>query len=287
MISNTTATPTTSIPASCVRRATARVSPCRCPRAASFFGFIFYDSRAPAYFRPELLAHLEPLARLFALIVIGELSAIRTLKAATLTMRHVASRRDHETGEHLERMARYCRLMARALAETHRLSDEYVEHLFLFAPLHDIGKIAIPDSILLKPGPLTEAEFKIMHEHPQKGLELIDLMLREFGFTGFEHIEVLRNLVFLHHENLDGTGYPRGLKGEAIPIEARITTTADVFDALTSRRPYKPAWPLEVAFAELRRLAGRKLDPGCVEALIAHADEVKTIQQRFAESIYG
>ena len=252
-----------------------------------FFGFIFYDSREPAYFQPEMLAHLEPFARLLALIVISELSAIRTLKAATLTMRHIASRRDCETGAHLERMARYCRLIARAVAETHDLSDEYIEHLFLFAPLHDIGKVAIPDSILLKPGPLTEAEFEIMREHARKGLELIDLMLQEFGFTGFAHTEVLRNLVLSHHESFDGNGYPQGLKGRAIPIEARITTTADVFDALTSRRPYKPAWPLDVALAELRRQAGRKLDPGCVEALIAHADEVAAIQRQFVESVYG
>ena len=234
-----------------------------------------------------MLAHLEPFARLLALIVISELSAIRTLKAATLTMRHIASRRDCETGAHLERMARYCRLIARAVAETHDLSDEYIEHLFLFAPLHDIGKVAIPDSILLKPGPLTEAEFEIMREHARKGLELIDLMLQEFGFTGFAHTEVLRNLVLSHHESFDGNGYPQGLKGRAIPIEARITTTADVFDALTSRRPYKPAWPLDVALAELRRQAGRKLDPACVEALIAHADEVAAIQRQFVESVYG
>jgi len=252
-----------------------------------FFGFIFHDSREPAYFQPEMLAHLDPFARLLALVVIGELSAIHTLKAATLTMRHVANQRDSETGAHLERMARYCRLIARAVAETHDLSDEYIEDLFLFAPLHDIGKIAIPDSILLKPGALTAEEFGIMCGHVAKGLELIDLVLQEFGFTGLAHIEVLRNLIFSHHENFDGSGYPRGLKGEAIPIEARITTVADMFDALTSRRSYKPAWPLDVAFAEIRRQAGHKLDPVCVEALIAQADEVVAIQRQFVESVYG
>lgn len=252
-----------------------------------FFGFIFYDSHEAAYFRPEVLIHLNPFALLLTLVIIDELSAIRTLKAATLTMRHVVDRRDGETGAHLVRMASYCRLIARAIAATHNLDDEYIEHLFLFAPMHDIGKIAIPDSILLKPGPLTEEEFEIMRDHSRKGLELVDLMLQEFGFSSFTHTEVLRNLVFSHHENFDGHGYPQGLKGEAIPIEARITTTADMLDALTSRRPYKPAWPLHEAFEELRRQAGHKLDPACVEALISNSEEVAEIQLQFAENTFG
>ena len=178
-----------------------------------FFGFIFYDSRQPKYFRPEMLGLLEPFARLISLLVIGELSAIRTLTAATLTMRHIASRRDCETGAHLERMARFCQIIARQLATTHDLSDEYIEHLFLFAPLHDIGKIAIPDNILLKPGPLTDSEFALMREHTHKGQELVDFMLKEFGFTKLAYTEVLRNLVLYHHEAYDGSGYPQGLKG--------------------------------------------------------------------------
>ncbi|MEK6770240.1 MAG: HD domain-containing phosphohydrolase [Pseudomonadota bacterium] len=252
-----------------------------------FFGFIFYDSRQPKYFRPEMLGLLEPFARLISLLVIGELSAIRTLTAATLTMRHIASRRDCETGAHLERMARFCQIIARQLATTHDLSDEYIEHLFLFAPLHDIGKIAIPDNILLKPGPLTDSEFALMREHTHKGQELVDFMLKEFGFTKLAYTEVLRNLVLYHHEAYDGSGYPQGLKGEAIPIEARITTAADVLDALTSRRPYKPAWPLDVALAEIKRLAGRRLDPDCVEALVSKREEIEAIQRQFVESLYG
>lgn len=251
------------------------------------FGFIFFDSRTPGSFRPDVPAHLDPFARLLSVMVIAEIRAIRTLTAATRTARHLMSRRDCETGAHLERMSRYCRLIARELAEPFNLTDEYIEHLFLFAPLHDIGKIAIPDSILLKPASLSPDEFAVMKTHAQKGLEIVEHMLKEFGFSHLPYVDMLRNLVHCHHEAIDGNGYPRGLKGEEIPIEARIVTTADVFDALTSVRPYKPAWSIDIAFAELCRLTTTRLQRECVEALIRRRVEVEAIQQQFRESVYG
>lgn len=253
----------------------------------AFYGFVFFNSYEKACFRPESLAHLDPLARVIALNVILEIRSISTLKATVKTARHITSHRDCETGAHLERMSRYSRLIARGLAKEYQLSDAYIEQLFLFAPLHDIGKIAIPDNILLKPGALTEEEYAVMKTHTTKGLGMIDFMLEVFGYKDIPNITVLRNIVNHHHEAIDGSGYPAGLKGEAIPLEARIVATADIFDALTSIRPYKQAWSIEQAFDELQRLSGNKLDRRCVEALASSRTELEAIKTLFRESVYG
>jgi len=252
-----------------------------------FYGFIFFDSTRTHRFGEDLIAHIDPAARLIALLVINELRTLRTLRATVQLARAITRKRDCETGAHLDRMSRYTRLMAGACISEHGVDDEFVEHVFLFSPLHDIGKIAIPDSILLKPGPLTPTERRIMETHAVKGLEIIDLMIAEFELDELPNIEVLRNIVLYHHESVDGNGYPHGLKREQIPLEARITKIADMFDALTSRRPYKPRWSNVKAFAHLETLAGMECDPLLVRALLAARSEIVEIQQRFVENSYG
>jgi len=140
-------------------------------------------------------------------------------------------------------MSRYARLIAKALAERHQLDDEYIERVFMFSPLHDIGKIGIPDHILLKRGSLTDAETEIMHTHAPKGREIIDDLLMNFGLDAIQNVDILRNIAEYHHEQINGGGYPAGLSGEAIPLEARIVAVADVFDALTSAARIKKPGP--------------------------------------------
>jgi HD-GYP domain-containing protein (c-di-GMP phosphodiesterase class II) len=167
------------------------------------------------------------------------------------------------------------------------LTDEYIEHILMFAPIHDIGKISIPDYILLKPGKLTKEEWNIMKTHADKGREMIDTLLKNFGLEDFHHVDILRNIAQYHHEAMNGSGYPLGLKGNEIPIESRIVAVADVFDALTSRRPYKHAWTNSDAFTGLYRLAGSKLDLDCVKALSRCRDQIEAIQAHFREDLYG
>jgi HD-GYP domain-containing protein (c-di-GMP phosphodiesterase class II) len=248
-----------------------------------FFGFVFFDSSKPAAFSEETAPDLDLFAHLVSLTVINEVAAVRTLLAAIRTARDMTHQRDAETGAHVERMARYARLIALELADTYGFDDDYIEHVFMFAPLHDIGKMAVEDKILLKPGRLTEQERQLMQAHVARGQELVDAMLRNFGLDSFQHVEMLRNIVLYHHESVDGTGYLQGLSGSEIPIEARITAVADVFDALTSSRPYKEAWSNEEALSALQRLAGTALDADCVEALARRIDEVETIQARFRQ----
>ncbi len=252
-----------------------------------FFGFLFFNSSAVDAFSEEVLRQIDPFGHLISLTVIHELASLRTLLATVQTAHDIANVRDSETGAHLERMSRYARLIARKLADQYELSDEYIENIFVFSPLHDIGKIGIPDEVLLKPGALESEEWEIMKTHPVKGREIIDRMLGNFNLNGVRSIDILRNIAELHHETFDGKGYPYGRSAAAIPLESRIVAVADIFDALVSRRPYKQAWSNDEAFAMLQKLAGDKLDQDCVRVLLESREELETIQRQFNEDSLG
>ena len=252
-----------------------------------FVGFLFFNSYHPDVFTEKVLRELDIFGHLIALLIINELTTVRVMGAALKTTSKITHMRDPETGSHLDRMSRFSGLIAQSLAEKYRLDDEYIEHVFMFAPLHDIGKIGIPDNILLKPGPLDADEKAIMDTHARKGREMIDDIVSNFGLDGIEHIDVLRNIAEFHHEAVNGSGYPCGRTNGDIPLEARIVAVADVFDALTSRRSYKQAWSNEQAFDTLRQLAGEKLDLDCVNALLERREEIEHIQKLFQEDFYG
>jgi hypothetical protein len=245
-------------------------------------GFVFFDALHTGYFTPPRMRHVLLCAHLVALLVMDSLRRASVLRSAVAVAKHFGNRRDGETGAHLDRMAHYSRLIAEVLAVDGSFDDEFVEFVFLFAPLHDIGKIAIPDEILLKRGRLSPAEFETMKRHVSEGAGMIETIVDSFGVGSAQHVAVLRNIVRYHHEWFDGSGYLTGLSGDAIPLEARIVSVADVFDALTSERPYKTAQTNAEAAAHLRAHAGRQFDPACVAALLDHPDAIVTIQRKFA-----
>lgn len=179
--------------------------------------------------------------------------------------------RDAGTSAWLERMAQVAGLIAERLG----MSADEVHRIEMAAPLHDVGKIAIPDSILLKPGPLTAEETAVMRQHPRIGHELLSGSRNRLIQTG-------ALIALRHHERYDGSGYPDGLAGEQIPIEARIAAVADVFDALISPRPYKLAWDIDSALAYVKAQGGRLFDPHCAEILIRSRERLDRICLGFA-----
>lgn len=179
----------------------------------------------------------------------------------------VAEKRDSETGQHLVRMARYSTLLAREVG----FSQAEVNVIGMAAPLHDIGKIGIPDEILLAPRRLTESELVIMRTHPDIGHEMLQ------GSTS-ESMKMSADIARHHHERFDGSGYPLGLRGQDIPLSARIVTVADVWDALLSTRPYKRPWTEEAAIDLLRRGSGSQFDPMLVDAFLSNLEPLRAIR---------
>ncbi len=255
--------------------------------SGTFFGFVFFNSYLKNPFRANTLHVLDLFGHLVSLVVSTELANIRTLLSSVKVAKDFTYHRDIETGAHLDRMSRYARLIAKELAPQHGFDDEHIENIFLFSPLHDIGKISIPDAILHKPTALTPQEFEIMKTHTSKGREIIDDIMQDFRLEAMAHIDMLRNIAEYHHERMGGQGYPKGLAGAAIPIEARIVAVADVFDALTSQRPYKHAWSNDEAYAALGHLAGPHLDPDCVAPMIKLRAKVEDIQAQFRETVFA
>jgi putative two-component system response regulator len=184
-----------------------------------------------------------------------------------------AEYKDNDTGLHVIRMSHYARLLASSVG----LGREFADELLHAAPLHDVGKIGIPDEILKKKGSLTEAEMTVMRTHTLIGANII-------GQHDSSLLRMAGSVALSHHERWDGSGYPHQLAGEAIPIEARIVAVADVFDALTSRRPYKEPWPLQEALDWLARQAGSHFDPALVAEFGAQQERVRSIAERWAES---
>ncbi len=184
-----------------------------------------------------------------------------------------AEYKDNETGLHVIRMSYYSQL----IAESYSNNDEWIETVFLASPMHDIGKIGIPDRILLKPGKLDAEEWEIMKRHSEYGCEII-------GDHDSDLLTMAKIIAESHHEKWNGKGYPHGLSGDDIPLPARIVAIADVFDALTSERPYKEEWPIDKAVALIREEAGEHFDPDLVNCFRERLPEMLDIKERYAEN---
>ncbi len=218
---------------------------------------------SPAVVRARVKTHLS-------LVQAQELKQTRLQVIQRLG--RAAEYKDNETGLHVMRMSHY----AQVLALAYGFSEQKAEDLLHAAPMHDIGKIGIADSILLKPGKLTVEEYQEMQKHPLIGAEII-------GDCESDLLKMAKAVALYHHEKWDGTGYPFGLSGEQIPIEARIVALSDVFDALTSARPYKQAWTIEATLQHIRAQKGLHFEPVLVDLLEQNLQQILEIKQRWAE----
>ncbi|TFH70304.1 two-component system response regulator [Gammaproteobacteria bacterium LSUCC0112] len=214
-------------------------------------------------------------------MVIQRTHEIRSLQDVTiLALSSMAETRDNETGNHILRTQRYVRAIAEEMSTLYQMQDRltpvYIDRLFKSAPLHDIGKVGIPDHILLKPGPLTPEEFEIMKTHTTIGYQALVRAERSIG-VDLEFLDCAKEIALSHQEKWDGSGYPQGLVGEDIPLSARLMAVADVYDALISRRVYKPPFSHEKALSIMLEGRGTHFDPLVLDAFLAIEDKIIAI----------
>jgi len=206
-----------------------------------------------------------------------------TRDVAIISLSALAESRDNETGAHILRTQEYIRALAQHLSqfEQHKelLTDSYIELLYKSAPLHDVGKVGIPDQILLKPGKLTDEEFEIMKGHPEIGAKALSMAEKQLGSNSF--LQLAKEISLTHHEKWDGNGYPNGLKGEEIPLSGRLMALADVYDALISERVYKKAFSHEKAKSIILEGDGLHFDPEVVQAFLAIEHEFVAIADKY------
>lgn len=217
---------------------------------------------------------------------VGErINALESRDLVIFSLAKLAESRDPETGAHLERIREYVRTLAEELSYHPKYQElidaDYIRAVYQTSPLHDIGKVGVPDNVLLKPGRLEPHEMEIMKQHPEVGALTLDAALQNHPKAGF--LRFARDIAWTHHERYDGTGYPRGLAGDEIPLCGRITAVADVYDALTTKRVYKPAFSHEKSKSIIVENRGTQFDPDVVDAFVARENDFIRIKEQLAD----
>lgn len=242
--------------------------------------------------RSRLIRQNEEYRRDLERMVKEQTAEIRqTRDIALLTLARLAESRDSATGQHLERMAEYSRRLAQeaarepALGALGQVTEETVEQIYKSSPLHDIGKVGIPDAILRKPGPLSPDEEAVMRTHPQIGGDTLRGVIEKY--RGHSFLRMGMEIAYNHHERWDGSGYPRGLAGTQIPLAARIVALTDAYDTITSRRPYKPASDHEEAVRRIVNDRGAHFDPVLVDVFLRCHRDFADIRERFMDPVHA
>ncbi|WP_158119967.1 HD domain-containing phosphohydrolase [Vibrio metoecus] len=249
-----------------------------------FVGFLFFNSSTGSYFSPSVVKELQPYIDLIQQAVCSEYTLIHHLIQNVEQIESQSPEHWAQLKQHKERISRYAHIIAINIAEQYALDDELIENISQFATCHDIGKLALPVNILQKSTTLASNEREQVHNHIESGVTLLNDVIEKLGTPHHPCLAVLREIVAYHHEFLDGSGYPFGLTSEQIPIPARIISVANIFDALTTHRPYKQAQSIPHALLELEKMVSEgKLDRHCVNALRESQEELKTIIEQFPE----
>ncbi|USD64730.1 HD domain-containing phosphohydrolase [Vibrio sp. SCSIO 43136] len=255
-----------------------------CYHQQAFIGFMNFNSFSAEVFDEEAQQQLQPFCEDIKALFSHEYSLVHTIIDSVEMAKQLYPSTNPDSHRHMSRVSLFAHLIAQDLAQAYKLDNEVVEHIHLFSRLHDIGKVTVPDMILHKPDRLSNHERFIMQSHIDKGIKIVENILRKLGNPEHVCVNTLKEILLYHHEFLDGSGYPNGLKGEDIPISARIVSVANIFDALTSHRPYQQAWCVPSALLEMEKMVAMgKLDGHCVNVLRDHQDYIADVLQRYPE----
>lgn len=251
---------------------------------SEFLGIVFFDATREHYFSDALVSQLHAYVGLIESLLLPEQLNRQNMLTTLYQTKTLANSNPSETGSHLIRMSQYMVIMAQGLADKYGFSEEDLDYLYAYAPMHDIGKLAIPDTVLSKPTVLEHTEYQLVQCHVEEGLRLIEGLEDKYLLPNEMRIEYLKEIIATHHEHWDGNGYPNGLKGEDIPILGRIAAVADVFDALSVDRIYRKALPLQEVYAYLRANKGSQFDPQCVDVFLSAKERIEYVMHQFQDS---
>lgn len=244
-------------------------------------GVIFFSSKDPYKYNESCIPYIRMVAQNIGMAIEKNLLVDDLILTSIIGFAKLVEAKDNDTGQHIERIQSYSKIIAENLARSDKynkiINSRFIKDIYNFSPIHDIGKVGIPDSILLKPGKLTESEFEIMKTHTTLGADILMKASNNLLRKGRHLFDMGIQIILSHHEKYDGRGYPYGLEGEDIPLAARIVTVADVLDALMSKRVYKEAFPTDKALGIIKMESGKSFDPDVVDALFAGIDNIMQI----------